>query len=269
MVQSRVRTERQRTTSTDFAKEIASLSETPESMNILVYGDSTVGKTVLAGTVPGKTLWLVGEPGYKSAALRGATGHVRHITDASIAWAAIDWLRERNRAERLDWLVVDGMTTMQDKIRLGYTAEAFDIDPTKRAHRNLPDRPDYYNTQNFVKAWFGALVDLPVNLLVTAHAYRTDKTENGELLTFPGFQGKVTEVANAVAGLMDIVGYYALGFPKRKGSERKLVRRLFFESPTNNEDVRYICGDKFGKLPKYLDFPTIPEILSIVEGTYA
>jgi len=268
---SRVRTERSEMSMSDFAAAIIALESEAESKNILVYGDSNAGKTVLAGTCPGKCFWLVGEPGYKSAARQGATGHARVIADTATAWAAVEWLEYRERYRKLDWLILDGVTTMQDRFRLGYAAEAFDINPEKRQHRNLPDRPDYFNTQNFLKAWFPRLVDMPVNLLVTAHAYRTDLTENGELLVFPGIQGKVTETANAISGLMDATGYYEKKRLRNKRTGKSYInRRLWFESPerhnSKEEEVRYICGDKFNSFGSYVDFPTMPKLIAMVDG---
>lgn len=266
-----VRTERTPLSMSDFAKEIVALESAHESINGLIYADSNAGKTVLAGTTPGKTMWLCGEPGYKSAARQGAVGHAARISDPAMAWAAVEWLEYKQRYERLDWLILDGLTTLQDKIRFSYAAEAFDINSATRQHRNLPDRPDYFNTQNWVKGWISRLVDMPVNLLITAHAYRTDLTENGELLVFPGVQGKVTETANAVAGLMDFVGYYEKKRVRsRTTDESKIVRRLWFESPERKrkgeEDVRYICGDKFDCLGPFMDNPTMPRILAKING---
>lgn len=264
---NRVRTERTEVTMSDFQKEIISLNADSESINGIIYGDSNCGKTWVGSTAPGKTFWLVCEPGYKVAARRGAIGYGRRIADTATALAAVDWLNYKERYRKLDWLVLDGLSTMQDRFRLGYTAEAFDIDSGKRQHRNLPDRPDYFNTQNFLKSWIPQLVDMPVNLLITAHAYRTDDTDGGELLVFPGIQGKVTETANAISGLMDFTGYMeAKRIRNPKTSESRLVRRVWFESPERRskreDDVRYICGEKFnGALGKYIDFPTIPKIL--------
>lgn len=273
---TRVRTERSEVSISDFAAELIRLEESAESKNLLIYGDSNVGKTWLAGTCPGKSFWLVCEPGFKSAARNGARGFGRRIADTATALAAIDWLNAEGkngqpRYSMLDWIVLDGLSTMQDRFRLGYAAEAFDINPEKRQHRNLPDRPDYFNTQNFLKAWIPQLVDMPVNLLITAHAYRTDDTDGGELLVFPGVQGKVTETANAISGLMDVTGYYeAKRIRSAKTGELKLVRRLWFESPERKskreDDVRYICGDKFNCLGSYIDFPTIPKLLDKIEA---
>jgi hypothetical protein len=267
---NRVRTERTEVTASDFQAEIIKLESAAESKNFLVYGDSNAGKTVLAGTCPGKTFWLVGEPGYKSASRMGARGFGRRISDSATAWAAVDWLEQKERYRQLEWIVLDGLSTMQDRFRLAYTAEAFDINSATRQHRNLPDRPDYFNTQNFLKSWIPRLVDLPCNLLITAHAYRTDG-DDGELLVFPGIQGKVTETANAISGLMDVTSYMEARNMRSRGSEElKLVRRLWFTSPIRRnrkeDEVRYIAGDKFNCLGAYMDAPTMPKLLSKIDG---
>lgn len=255
----------------DFAAEITKLTATAESVNILAYGDSNAGKTVFAGTCPGRVFWLVGEPGYKTAARHGAQGYVRRVADTATALAALDWLEDKKRYSKFDWIVVDGLSTMQDRFRLAYAAEAFDANPTKRAHRNLPDRPDYFNTQNFLKSWVPMLVDLPTNLLITAHAYRTDKTDNGELLVFPGVQGKVTEMANAICGLMDITGYFEAHRVRSKRTQKMVTsRRLWFTSPdrdestNDNDGVRYIAGEKYGCLGNYMVSPTVPKIMNMI-----
>lgn len=269
---SRVVTERAEVSLTDFAAEIMKLEASSESKNILVYGDSNAGKTVLAGSAPGKCFWLVGENGWKSAARFAGKGYGRRITDTATALTAIDWLNKADRYAQLDWVILDGATTLQNKFRFGYAAEAFDIDPTKRQHRNLPDKPDYYNTQNFMVSWISQLVDMPVNLLITAHAYRTDMTENGELLVFPGFQGKVTETSNAITGLMDVTGYMeARKVRSRQTGKSVMRRRLYFETPEGvarkgEQEVRYICGDKFNALGSYMDAPSLPKMIARIDG---
>jgi AAA domain len=263
----------------EFSKGLMKLdSGDEESSSILVYGDSNAGKTRLAGTLPPETGWLVCEPGFKAAARyrqrEGLPPHkfARRIGNSAEAWAAVEWLNERERYRKLKWLVVDGLSTMQDRFRLAYAAEAFDLNPAKRAHRNLPDRPDYFNTQNFLKNWIPQLVDMPVNLLITAHAYRTDLTEDAELLVFPGVQGKVTETSNAISGLMDVTGYLEARNVKSRNSDAVRVnRRLWLSSPSgrarkDGQDVRYIVGDKYDCLGKYIDMPTMPGIMAMING---
>lgn len=272
-------TERTRLSLSDFEKELIRLDQgEDESKNILIYGDSNAGKTVLSGTLPERTFWLVCEPGFKSAVRWRAKNSLaphkgaRRLTNTAEAWAAVEWLEYKERYRKLDWLVIDGLSTMQDRFRLAYAAEAFDINPTKRQHRNLPDRPDYFNTQNFLKSWIPRLVDMPVNLLITAHAYRTDLSDDAELIVFPGVQGKVTETSNAISGLMDATGYLeAKRLRSKQTGESRIIRRLWFESPQNRQrkgetDVRYIVGDKFDCLGRYIDSPSMLAIEAKING---
>jgi hypothetical protein len=277
---ARAVTERTTVSLDDFQAEMIRLdgavSDT-ESANICVFGDSNAGKTVLAGSLPRNTFWLVCEPGFKSAARwraqKGAPPHrgARPIRNSAEALTAIDWLNAGDRAKKLDWLVLDGASNMQERIRLSYAQEAFDIDPSKRQHRNLPDRPDYFNTQNFMFTWMSHLIDLPVNLLVTAHAYRTDKTDNGDLIVYAGFQGKVNQTSNSITGLMDVTAYMESKRVRIKGTEQsRTMRTLWFASPTgrkrDEEDVRYIVGDKFNCLGERMDNPTMPRIMQKING---
>lgn len=266
-----VRTERQEMSLSDFQAEIFRLGDgSAESYNFLIYGDSNVGKTHLAASSAvdgGKTFWLVCEPGYKTAERLGVTGRGRRVTDSAAAWAAVEWLEAKERYKNYDWVILDGLSTMQDRFRLAYTAEAFDASGgTKRAHRNLPDKPDYFNTQNFLKSWIPRLVDMPVNFIITAHAWRTDDTD-ADLVVFPGIQGKGTEVANTISGLMDATGFYAWHTKRVKDKEPQRVRRLWFEPPPSKkgDEVRYIVGEKFGTLGPYVDNPTIPKLLQRIE----
>jgi hypothetical protein len=239
----------------EFEAELFRLEGSREKKKILLYGDSNVGKTVLAGTTPGRNFWLAGEPGYHSAVNFGARGYGRRVRSTSAALAALDWLRHNGRYKKFDWVIPDGTSTMEKKFRIGYAQEAFDLKGS-RTHRNLPDKPDYFNTQNFMFSWVADLVDLDVNVLMTAHAYRTDKTD-AELLIFPGFQGKVTEISNSISGLMDVVGYVT-----RNGDTTKVL----FNRHVTNRGVTIYAGDKFNKLPKVMTNPTMQEILSILDG---
>lgn len=265
-------TEKKGVSESEFARGIMDLDGAAEYKNILLYGDSGAGKTVLAGTLPGRVLFLAGEPGYISAARMGAQGKVRIIPDTATAVAAMSWL-ENGHAREFDWIVPDGLGTMQSKFLLGYAAEAFDANPAKRAHRNLPDKPDYFNAQNFMKSWVSRLIDLPCNVLFTAHAMRPED-ENGETLVYPAIQGKGYEVSNYISGLMHGVWYMATRVVVEPDGEARQVRRLLFQHYVDSENgTRYFAKDQFNALgrfatvrdPENPNGVTMPDLLALCD----
>lgn len=253
-------TERKPVSAAEFEAGLFELDGAAEHKNILIHGDSGCGKTVLAGTAPGRLLFLAGEPGYISAARLGAHGKGKVIPDTATADAAIRYL-EDGGFNKYDWVVADGLSTMNNKFLLGYAAEAFDANPAKRAHRNLPDKPDYYNTQNFMKGWVSRLVDLPVNVLFTCHSMRPEGDE-GETLVYPAIQGKVTEVSNYISGLMHVVGYMAIRINKAEEQVRRVLWQHYYDQAT---DTRYFAKDQFNALGFSSDNPNMPEIIKKID----
>jgi hypothetical protein len=257
-------TERDRMNVSDFEAEMFDLTGGIEFNKILIYGDPGVGKTRLTGTLPGRKLWLAGEPGFVSAAQTGG-GRVRIIPDTATALAAMEWLEDGND-RKFDWVVIDGASTMQNKFLLGYAAEAFDKNPEKRAHRNLPDRPDYLNAQNFMKGWLARAVDLKVNVFVTAHVLRSE-TDEGDLLVMPDFQGRGHQVASYISGQFYVVGLYRMATLKTGENKGKQIRRInwqMFKDPEN--DATYFAKDQSDRLGRFTDNPEMPDILEKING---
>lgn len=245
----------------DFEEGLFELDGNVESKNIIVYGDSDAGKTRLAGTLPGKLLILAGGPGFNTAYQSGASATVRLVPDVATWVAGIEWL-ESGAWQKFDWIVGEDLSIMDFKFRLSYAAEAYDANPTKRQHRNLPDRPDYFNTQNLMRGTITRLVSLPTNCLFTAHAMRTEN-EDGDLMVYPGIQGKVNEVSNYVSGLMTAVGYLA----RTRNKEKQEIRRVLWNTTTNPKTgVKYFASDKTGKLKRYMDNPDMPQILAAMDA---
>lgn len=257
-------TERSKVSLSDFEAGMFDLDGASEFKKILVHGDSGCGKTVLAGTLPGRVLFLAGEPGYISAGRQGAKGKVRLIPDTATALAAVQWL-EGGKAREFDWIVPEGLSVMQNKFLLGYAAEAYDLNPAKRAHRNLPDKPDYFNAQNFMKAWVARLIDLPCNVLFTTHSMRPED-QNGDTYVCPAIQGKGFEVSNYVSGLMHMVGYMSI----RVNADDEQVRRILWHHYYDKQhDTRYFAKDQFNAMPQYTDDLPMTEIIRMIDETPA
>jgi len=260
-----VATEKQGVSTADFAAGLFELDGAAEHKNIFVYGGPGSGKTVLAGTVPGRMLFLASEPGYISAARLGARGKARLIPDTATANAAVSWL-EDGGASQFDWVVCDGIGTLQNKALLGYAAEAFDANPAKRAHRNLPDKPDYFNAQNFIKSWVSRIIDLPVNTLFTAHAMFPEDKATGAQLVYPAIQGKGYEISSYICGLMHVVGYMS---PRIKITDgvAKEVRRIIWQNTIDpNTETNYFAKDQFNALGRFTDDTNMQEICRVIDS---
>lgn len=259
-------TEREGMTAGDFAAGMFDLDGAAEFKNIMVYGGSGVGKTVLAGSLPGRILMLCGEPGYISAARLGARGRARLIPDTATAVAAAAWL-EDGGASQFDWVIAEGIGTMQNKFLLNYAAEAFDANPAKRTHRNLPDKPDYFNAQNFLKSWISRLIDLPCNTLYTAHAmYPEDKT-TGEQLVYPAIQGKGIEVSQYISGLMHAVGFMSPRVKQTDDGPVQVRRTLWQTVRDPNTETTFFAKDQFNALGTFTDDLRMPEILKLIDDS--
>lgn len=265
-------TERKPVSIAEFEAEIRDLDGNSTYKNIMLFGGSGSGKTVLAGSAP-NSLILACEPGYISAArvslnrLGQQKRQYRIIPDAATALAAMEWLENGGIKKRgYKWVIVDGMTTLETKIRLGYAAEAWDANPAKRQHRNLPDKPDYLNTQNFIRGWVARLVDLPVNTLITAH----HMVEKNEIM--PAFQQREGALSQYVSGLMHVVGHTRKVVLGRGTEEERTVWRVQFDprqATIDGEEYTYFGKDQFNALGRYLDNTSIPAISEMIDNSPA
>jgi hypothetical protein len=262
-----IRTDTDFVSVSDFEAAIMDLDGSAESRNLLVYGDSGSGKTVLAGTCP-RSLILACEPGYISAAntsLGVPVGRrqVRIIKDGPTALAALDYL-EGGGAKKYDWIILEGGSTLDTKLRLGYAAAAFDGNPESRTARNLPDKPDYFNTQNYLRSFFLRFVDLPVNTLTTAHAMRMDD-DSGDRLVLPAFQQKEGVLSNFVCGLMHSVGFMR-PVMKGKGDDKVQVRRIRWQQHVDPDTgTIYFAKDQFNAFGRFKDDTNIVDLMTLVD----
>lgn len=252
----------------DFAKAMQELNGDCESKNIMLYGDSGCGKTVVAGTCP-NSLWLACEPGYIAASVNRwnldlGKRIVRQVPNSATFLGGLDWL-EAGGYKKFEWIVLDGASTLDKKVRLNFAAEAFDNNPASRTHRNLPDKPDYFNTQNFMISAISRLVDLPVNVLITAHAMRMDDDE-GDTRVMPEFQKQGGGLSNYISGLMHSVGFMRKRSVKVKGSEKtREVRRILWQQAVDPKTgTIYFAKDQFDAFGRYTDDTNMFELMGMI-----
>lgn len=237
---------------------IVSLDDYQESINIIIYGDSGIGKTVFAGTCE-EGLFLGTETGAISAKRQGSQAELWPIDDWDDLVAAYDYLKNEDHPYR--WVMIDSVTEMQEKARQWILNRA--VEENDSRDPDLFAIQDYQKWYNMYKRFVRAFNALPVNVLYTALPYRVEVETDDDLepLVLPLIEGKGFQYAQWTCAQMHVVGYYG----KRmvgKGDERREVRRMLFQNTPP-----YFAKDRYDALGRYIDEPTMPLIEGLIDGS--
>ncbi|MDD2326255.1 MAG: AAA family ATPase [Alphaproteobacteria bacterium] len=214
------------------------VSDTVESVNMIVYGDSGVGKTVFSGSGRDKgknDLILAVEHGTSSAGRAGSKANVLTVRKWTELVEAIDELIED--PDRFDWVIVDSLTKVQDLIWEHIIGEA---------RRNNPGRNVYARE---LQEWGAAQLMLTevverlngseVNVIYTALA-ELGTDEEAQEFKLPSIHGKGGKLAAWVCAQADVVAYMSVGRTS-KGTE---YRKFQF-----NKSPEVFAKDRFNLFP--------------------
>jgi hypothetical protein len=222
---------------------IIDLEDYTESINMCIYSDSGVGKTVFAGTDNVLFLALKAEKGTISAKRMGSKGKVWKINDWNELDDAYDWLYEHPN-HGFDWVVIDSVTAMQKQLM----ASILERDHKANPKRNI-DRPEIQNWQEFYNGFDRMVVafnDLPVNVLYLATVMQNEDPE-GEEVVIPNLYGRgsgYSVSAGFCASLM-VVGYLYKEVTGKK-EQATSVRKIQFDNlPPIFAKDRYNCLPRF------------------------
>jgi hypothetical protein len=172
----------------------------PETFNVLLYGQPKSGKSTAAATAPGPILWVNAEGrgalGYarKTAAERGNAIHEIAIDKHSAAQrleAVYTHVRD-GRDPRVATVVVDTIGKVRDAL-----VDQFVV---KNSSQSLKQ---YGVVADKLGGFINAMRDLPVNLIILAHADIRDSEEDGRIV-LPLIGGKLTET---IPGEVDVVAF--------------------------------------------------------------
>lgn len=244
---------------------IVSIDETGESVNLLVYGPSGVGKTVFGGSAD-RALFLSVEHGTVSAKRQGSNAKVWPVTTWSDLESAYSWLYDaveecENTGEEFpfDWVVLDSITQMQ-QVMLRHILDKAVKDNGSR-DPDIPAIQDHQKWQNMFKRFVAAFCDLGVNVLFTA-LVRNEEDEEGEQFVTPDIQGKGYQMSQSVAGMMTSYGFMQVKRIKDpETGKAKRVRRITWQ------DTGVIRGkDRLDVLSPYTQNKSLQDITDMING---
>jgi hypothetical protein len=181
---------------------IIGLQDEDEYVNLLVYGDSGVGKTVFAGSDDDVLFIAPEDNGTLSAKRFGSSAKKWKVERWDDIGSAFTWLEDLDEIP-FNWLCLDSLTEMQAMCMQKVLSEGLKLNPARDP--DLPligDWVPYYNKFERMVKLFNAL---PVNVLYTA-LQQDEEDEEGEKVVLPMLQGKGTQYAKKVASWMTSFG---------------------------------------------------------------
>lgn len=253
-----------------MAIEIKPLADDVPFSNILGYGDSGAGKTVLAGSDL-RVLFLAPEDSGTLSALRmGSKADKITVKNWEDLIEAFNYLYDHPEIlAKYDWLCIDSVTEMQ------YMAKDYVLREGKArkiAKNQDPEKmqlEDYGSMHTLLENLVRNLNDLPVNCFYTATAKKVEDAEKNEFLV-PDIQGKKEYgIAMKIAALMTSYGYlrteiHAIPAPTEENPEavKNVKRRVMYF-----EDTGVIRGkDRTIALAPFVINPTLQNIRRAMKG---
>lgn len=208
---------------------VIDLQDEDEYVNLLIYSDSGVGKTVFGGSDDDVLFVAPEDNGTLSAKRFGSTAKKWKIHGWDDIVASYEWLYEFVAdAEPIpfNWIVLDSLTEMQDMCMRKILDEAVQMNPSRD-----PDVPQLQDWQPYFTR-FQRLVksfnDLPVNVLYTALQI-DEENEDGDKIVLPMLQGKGTQYSKKVCGWMTSFGHMTVIRKKAEGVDDETGKPKFEE----------------------------------------
>lgn len=184
--------------------KIISIRETDDKVNLLVYGNSGVGKTWFAAS-DDRVLFVAPEDrsdGLLSAVMSGSNADKWPINQWDDLVEAYNYLHDLDEIP-YNWVVIDSLTDMQEMAMRSILDAAVEENPNRDP--DLPQLQDWQKYYEMVKRMVRAYNALDVNVLYTALARLAEDEEGVEHL-IPDLQGKKDNYAKQVASLMTSFG---------------------------------------------------------------
>jgi hypothetical protein len=217
------------------------LQDFDETINILIHGNSGVGKTTLAGGAS-NAVFLSTEKGVVSAKRTGSNAKLLRGFDWDHIVASLDWADENLGPD--DWLILDSATKMQI-LQIRWILQLIHEENEIR-DEDIPAIQDHQKWQNMFMRFIDRIVDAKYNSIIITTSMIKDDQE-GDSIVMPAITGKDYTISAYVCAQMSAVLYYGVAPSRHK--DDPTVRRILTETfPPYFAKTRY--SDLF---PRWLD----------------
>ena len=247
------------------ASKIVPLQDSIIYTNIMVYGDSGIGKTVWCGS--GKRVLFIApeDSGTLSAKRQGSTADKWPVKSWNDLLEAYEYCYDQIEADDFpyDVIAIDSLTEMQYMAMKHVLAQGVAEKPNKDP--DVPEIQDWQRYYIIFEKMIRAFNDLNVNIVYTALSRKVENAD-GEDFYVPDIQGKEYLLSLKVASLMTSYGHMRIELRPQiiNGEEtgkKVRVRRIYWEDTGTSRGK-----DRTKTLAPYTDKLTLAQIYEKIDG---
>lgn len=225
-------------------------------LNMLIYGDSGVGKTVLAGSadaVPQMRPVLVVDIEGGTESLRRLYPSVEQVRVKT--WEEMQILYDELYLMKHPYqtVILDSLTEIQKFNMYGIMLKMLKDDPTRDP--DVAGMREWGKNLEQMRKFVRGFRDLPLHTIFTALKADDKNPRTGMITMKPSLNGKL---ANEVAAFLDVVGYYYTKQALENG-EVKQIRALLCQKTEEQ-----VAKDRTGNLPLVMQDPTMAKLFELI-----